>query len=121
MGLRLPEIEQRIKLHIDRQKLLTSNVANAETPNYKSKDIDFNKALNNEKKQLAVTHEKHITGGPGQSGEIITKDEGAWKDGNNVELNEEIAKMQENKIMHDFYVARFSGYVKKFKMVIGTR
>jgi len=121
MGLSLPEIEQRIKLHIERQKVLTSNIANTETPNYKSKDIDFNKALNNEKKLLAVTHEKHITGGPVQSGEIITKEEGAWKDGNNVELNGEIAKMQENKIMHDFYIARFSGYLKKFKMVISTR
>ncbi len=121
MGLSLTEIEQRIQLHTERQKVLSSNVANAETPNYKSKDIDFNKALNNEKKQLAVTHEKHITGGPGQSGIIVTKDDGAWKDGNNVELNEEIAKMSENKIMHDFYMARFAGYAKKFKMVISTR
>ena len=121
MGLSLPEIEQRIKLHNDRQKIITSNIANSDTPNYQSKDIDFTKALNNEKKQLAVTHEQHITGGPGQSGEIITKKEGAWKDGNNVELNEEIAKMTENKLMHDFYIARFSGYVKKFKMAIRTK
>ena len=120
MGLSLPEIEQRIKLHTERQKVLASNVANAETPNYKSKDIDFNKALDNEKKQLAVTNEKHITGGAGQSGEIITKEGGAWKDGNNVELNEEISNMQKNKIMHDFYIARFSGYAKKFKMIIST-
>jgi flagellar basal-body rod protein FlgB len=121
MGLSLSEIEQRIKLHIERQKVITSNIANADTPNYKAKDINFDNALNQEVKQLAVTHEKHITGGAGQSEEIITKKEGAWKDGNNVELNEEMAKMSENKIMHDFYIARFSGYVKKFKMVIRTR
>ncbi len=121
MGLSLSEIEHRIKQHIDRQKLLTSNIANAETPNYKSKDIDFSKALNNEAKQIAVTHENHISSGSGQTGEIVTKKEGSWKDGNNVELNEEIGKMQENKIMHDFYVARFSGYIKKYKMAINTK
>ncbi len=119
MGLSLSEIEQRIKLHVERQKVITSNIANADTPNYKSKDIDFNKALNQEVEQLAATHEKHITG-PGQSGEIIAKKEGEWKDGNNVELNEEMAKMSENQILHDFYIARFSGYTKKFKQIIKT-
>jgi len=97
------------------------NIANADTPNYKSKDINFDKALNQEVSQLAATHEKHIKGGPGQSGEIITKTDGAWKDGNNVELNEEMAKIRENNKMHDFYLARFSGYIKKFKMAIRTR
>jgi len=120
MGLSLSEIEQRINLHIERHKVLTSNIANTDTPNYKAKDINFDKVLNQEVKQLAVTHEKHITG-PGQSGEIITKKGGEWEDGNNVELNEEIAKMTENKIMHDFYIARFSGYAKKFKMAIRTK
>ncbi len=116
----LSDYEQLIQLHVKRHTIITSNIANADTPNYKAKDIDFNKALNQEVKQLAVTHEKHIAGGPEQSGEIITKKGGEWKDGNNVELNEEIAKMTENKLMHDFYIARFSGYVKKFKQVIKT-
>ena len=121
MGLSLSVIEQRIKQHAERQKVITSNIANADTPNYKSKDINFDKTLKQEVKQLAVTHEKHITGGPGQAGEIITKKGGAWKDGNNVELNEEVAKMTENKMMHEFYLARFAGYAKKFKMAIRTK
>jgi flagellar basal-body rod protein FlgB len=118
MGLSLSEIEQRIKLHVDRHKLLTSNIANADTPEYKAKDINFEKALNKEVNGVAVTHEKHFAGKAGQSAEIIEEKGGAWQDGNNVELNEEIAKMSENKILHDFYIARFAGYVKKFKMAI---
>ena len=120
MGLSLSEIVQRINLHIERQKVITSNIANSDTPNYKAKDINFDKALNQEVNQIAATHEKHITGGLEQSGALITKKEGAWKDGNNVELNEEVAKMSENQILHEFYVARFSGYVKKFKQIIKT-
>ncbi len=120
MGLSLQEIERRINLHIDRQQLLASNIANSETPNYKAKDINFDKALNKEVSQLAATNEKHIQK-PLNSGEIVTKEGGEWKDGNNVELNEEIGKMSVNKILHDFYVARFSGYVKKYKMAISNR
>ncbi len=114
----LPEIEQRIKLHNERQKVITSNIANADTPNYKAKDIDFDKALNKEKQQLAVTHENHVTNGQGQSGKIITKEEGAWKDGNNVELNDEIAKMTENQLMHNFYISRFASYVKNIDLIL---
>ncbi len=118
MGLSLSEIVQRINLHIERQRVISSNIANSDTPNYRAKDINFDKALNLEVNGIAKTHEKHITGGLEQSGAIITKKEGAWKDGNNVEINEEVAKMSDNQLLHEFYMARFSGYVKKFKQVI---
>ncbi len=83
MGLSLSEIVQRINLHIERHKVITSNIANADTPNYNAKDINFDKALNQEVNKITVTHENHISG-PGQSGEITTKKDGAWKDSNNV-------------------------------------
>ncbi len=121
MKLSLPVIEERIKLHMERQKLLASNIANAETPNYKAKDINFEKALNNEVSKVAVTHENHMQGNTMNTGEVEIKKDGSWKDGNNVELNEEIAKMSVNKMLHEFYTARFSGYVKKYKMAITTR
>lgn len=118
--MKLPEIEQRIKLHVERHKVLTSNIANVDTPDYKAKDIDFSKTLNKEKEHLAVTHEKHIAGA-GQAEMVTRGTNSSWKDGNNVELNEEIAHMSENRLLHDFYMERFSGYVKKFKMIIRTR
>ena len=31
----------------ERQQLIASNIANADTPNYKAKDVDFTSALNN--------------------------------------------------------------------------
>lgn len=118
--MKLSEIEQRINLHVERHKVLSSNIANVDTPDYKAKDIDFSQALNKEKNQMAVTHEKHI-GGAGQP-ETITRDTNSpWKDGNDVELNTEIAHMSENQLLHDFFMDRFAGYVKKFKMIISTR
>ena len=37
--------ETALNLRAQRQQLLASNIANADTPNYKARDIDFNKAL----------------------------------------------------------------------------
>jgi flagellar basal-body rod protein FlgB len=37
--------ETALNLREKRQQLLASNIANADTPNYKARDIDFNKAL----------------------------------------------------------------------------
>ncbi len=37
--------ETALNLRAQRQELLASNIANADTPNYKARDVDFNKAL----------------------------------------------------------------------------
>ena len=37
--------ETAINLRAQRQQLLASNIANADTPNYKARDIDFSKSL----------------------------------------------------------------------------
>ena len=37
--------ETALSLRAQRQQLLASNIANADTPNYKARDIDFTKAL----------------------------------------------------------------------------
>lgn len=37
--------ETALSLRAQRQQLLASNIANADTPNYKARDVDFSKAL----------------------------------------------------------------------------
>lgn len=39
--------ETTLSLRAQRQELLASNIANADTPNYKARDIDFSNALQN--------------------------------------------------------------------------
>ena len=47
----------------DRAEVLASNIANADTPGYKAKDIDFSDALANAQKssqyRMSKTHDKH--------------------------------------------------------------
>ena len=53
-----------------RQELLASNIANADTPHYKARDIDFRSALQNAIRKggqsgvaLDTTHQAHIAAG----------------------------------------------------------
>lgn len=60
-----------LALRQQRQELLASNIANADTPNYKARDMDFNSALKQAMggttkplpaTQLSVTSARHIPG-----------------------------------------------------------
>lgn len=66
-----------LSLRSQRQELLASNIANADTPNYKARDIDFASALQAALATsqppagvLARTQPGHI-GGAGQSGDFL--------------------------------------------------
>ena len=69
--------ETALNLRGQRQQLIASNIANADTPNYKSRDIDFNSAMktamtrtNPQATQLAATTSMHLSAKPinGSSG-----------------------------------------------------
>src|SRR3546814_10130365 len=59
-----------ISLRQQRQEVLASNIANADTPNYKARDFDFKQALRNDlgdgmrlpDTHLTRTSSRHITG-----------------------------------------------------------
>lgn len=68
-----------------RQKLVASNIANADTPGYHTRDLDFQSSL-----------ESALTGGPLRVGEVPglpTKN-----DGNNVDLDREARLLAENAL-----------------------
>ncbi len=69
--------ETALSLRAQRQELIASNIANADTPNYKARDIDFASALQSALAAttppagvLARTAPGHI-GGSGQSGDFL--------------------------------------------------
>jgi len=113
-----------IDLRTRQQNLLSSNVANAETPNYVPKALAFEDELQNAvkgaKKGTAVlTHQRHIPlkGVSGRietvSGRVVeTPAKTPGKDGNAVELENEMSRMSENQIMYNASVQILS---KKFE------
>jgi flagellar basal-body rod protein FlgB len=97
-----------------RQELISSNVANANTPGFKAKKLDFEEALARAldvdgQMQMNVTDVKHHNVGNGGFNnlepEIYDDPNGVVSEsGNTVDVEAEMAKMAENKLMYDALV-----------------
>ena len=81
--------ENAMQLRQRRLSLLGENIANADTPNYKAKDLDFKALINNERSMSTRrTHELHIDhAGGSKNGLIYRVPNNPAADGNTVELS----------------------------------
>lgn len=92
-----------------RQNITSSNIANAETPGYHAKKIDFEEALGRALdidglRNMNTSHGDHFSVG-GKSAkvapEIYENPEGAINnDGNTVDLEKEMSALAENAVMY---------------------
>jgi len=94
-----------------RQEIISSNIANADTPGFKAKRVDFEQALARAldvdgEMQMKTGDERHHDVGNGGFNnlepEIYEDSNGVVsQDGNTVDREQEMAKMVENKILYD--------------------
>jgi len=95
-----------------RQKILASNIANADTPGYKAKDISFQKELNKAMENPGSATERqrfHVF-------EVITTMPN--RDGNTVNLNIEMAKIAENTLVYKTAISLMTKNIRMTKDVI---
>ena len=105
---------QALGVRVARQELLSSNVANADTPHFKAKDIDFTSVLNNKLGlaaqgnwggvKLAVTSPQHIrsvTSGSFGDYLLYRVPFQPSADGNTVEMDMERTRFADNAIKYD--------------------
>jgi flagellar basal-body rod protein FlgB len=102
-----------------RSEVIASNIANADTPNYKARDIDFNKAFAAAKSKqgggMQITNERHISGGNSQFAELgfQVPDQPDTGDGNTVDVQKEKAAFMQNGLEYQagigFLSSKFSG------------
>lgn len=100
-----------LNLRAARQELIASNIANADTPNYKAKDIDFASALQSalsgsgQKLQVAVTSPQHLAGATGESvlgaPVMYRKPLQPSADGNTVDMDVERAQFADNALRYE--------------------
>ncbi len=88
--------EQALKVKSQRLEVLSQNIANADTPNYKARDIDFKTLLSqsqNPDMRLQATHARHLNQGDpsGQAGLKFRNPFNTAFDGNTVEMSVEQA------------------------------
>ncbi len=107
----LKALAASLKLREMRHEILSSNIANADTPNYKAKRLDFEAALQRAldvdgNLAMKTSSDEHFDVGSGGfdnlQPEIYDDPNGIVSlDGNTVDRDSEMAKMAENKVLYD--------------------
>ncbi len=89
--------ERALQVKAQRLEVLSQNIANADTPNYKARDVDFKALLKKSSEtdvHLSATHSKHLSGLAQQQTDALkfrTPFNTAF-DGNTVEMSVEQAQ-----------------------------
>src|SRR5215813_10619644 len=98
-------LERYLDLLSTRQKLVTSNIANADTPGYKTQDIDFQFEFMSAVKGVgpAVQHPEGLTQKP---------------DGNDVSMDREARLLAENAIRFNMASTMLAGEIKSVRSAI---
>lgn len=133
-----------LQLRARRQEVLTSNIANVDTPNYKAVDFDFKSALANlgnksagspsmnsamsattAQSGLAQTHAGHIGGG-GSTGKMSTaamleyrRNVNPAMDNNTVDIEKERAAFAENAVKYEAAIRSINGKISTLKSAMG--
>lgn len=97
------ENSHALDVRVRRQQLLAGNIANADTPHYKARDLDFQAAMNRSAATLAmqVTDSRHLplpADAAGAGDALFRQDTPVGLDGNNVSLDKEQAAFAENSL-----------------------
>ena len=105
----LDPITGRLERYLDllsaRQRLVASNIANADTPGYKTKDIDFQKELSS----LLAGGEPRVA----EAGGLVTRN-----DGNNVSVDREARLLAENALRFSAVSSLLKAEIRAVKAAI---
>ena len=97
-------LEQVLAFHNERQRLISSNIANANTPGYRAFDVVLRDRMS-QSGSIAprLSNSRHLAmdGGLERMGaDIVRSDAPARLDGNNVSLEDEFVKLMDNRMRY---------------------
>jgi len=119
-------LQNALNLRAHRQQVLASNIANADTPNYKARDIDFAKELQRAQGaqagslNLNATSAGHMqaSGGTLNAQALYRVPVQPSIDGNTVDMDVERAQFADNAIHYQFVLDRISSKFKTMQSAI---
>ncbi len=122
---------QALGVRAKRGEVLASNIANAETPNYQARDLDFGKALQNAldsarvdstRGALAASAPGHLPGKalePPHDAQLLYRTpQAASIDNNTVALDVERAKFADNALHYEANLTFLNGQIKSLLSAI---
>lgn len=120
----LGDMPAQLTLYGRRSGVLASNIANADTPGYKARDIDFRSVLaaaEGDRVALKTTRARHIggAGGAGGDAELMYRiPVQPSLDGNTVNSQVEQAEFTENAVRYQSTLTFLNGKFKGLKLAI---
>ena len=120
---------QALRVRDQRQQVLASNIANADTPQYKARDLDFKTTLQGALQgagtpggmSVATTAPGHMAGNPGMTadaGLLYRNPPQGSIDGNTVDMDAERAAFADNAVHYEFNLTRLNQQIKGLLAVI---
>ncbi|AKL95488.1 flagellar basal-body rod protein FlgB [Clostridium aceticum] len=110
-----------------RDEVISNNIANADTPNFKKSHVVFEELLQNQLKGRGIagktTHHNHIEIGRGNINNLTHKivtpqNYQTRRDGNNVDIDVEMAELAKNTITYNTVSTQLNNDIKRLKTVI---
>ena len=107
-----------------KQKVISQNIANADTPNYKAKDAGFKEAFQSalegsmEANKSDFRHYDFKNGLSSAQG-VVTKRNASYNhNGNSVDVDKEMAELATNQIYYNAVIERVSGKFSSLQNVL---
>ncbi|MDH0740324.1 flagellar basal body rod protein FlgB [Achromobacter spanius] len=121
--------QQALGLRAQRQEVLSSNIANADTPNYKARDFDFKAAMQNamegskrlEDTSLTLTSARHIPAkavSQGPTDLLYRLPYQPSMDGNTVDMDIERVQFADNTLHYQSTMQMISGRIRTLQTAI---
>jgi flagellar basal-body rod protein FlgB len=117
-------MEKFLDLAVQRQSLLSSNLANVDTPGFKTIDLSFEQELRDattaENSRLEVTSNLHLPAGTETHSASVQQVQGLTmrNDLNNVNIDREMAQLSSNALKFSMVAQLIAGKFKTLKAAI---
>lgn len=123
-------LREKLHWHQTRQSMLAQNVANADTPSYRARDLkplDFSQTLQvatTGSVSTAMTHRAHIEGATESTGPFTSVRSGGFEvtpEGNEVVLEEQMMKVTSNQMDYQLASTLYNKSMGILKLAINRR
>lgn len=113
--------EAALQFRARRMEVLAANLANADTPRYRARDLEFAGALAGaQRTQFSVTHPRHIDAPAAAGGRELKYriPHQPAQDGNTVEADLELARYAENAVAYQTSLMLLNGRIASLRSAL---
>lgn len=117
-------LEKSLDYSTAKNRTISNNIANVDTPHYKAKSVAFKDVLSDTMSkniQTKRTHEKHYSFNGSENQNFLVREQRNTMynhNGNNVDVDKEMAELAKNQIYYQAIVDRLNGKFRGIQTVI---